>query len=99
MIEEHPEAVRGAVKAYIKAIDYIKKNREESIRIILKDVPYLDQEGAEGNYDMLLEPWDVVLEPRGVEHMAEVCRIAKGSTLKPGFDDLVDQRFLMELTG
>ena len=90
--------MRAAVNAYLNAIDYIKKNREESIRIILKEVPYLDQEGAAGNYDVLYELWDFVLESPGVEHMAEVCRVAKGSTLRPSFDDLVDQRFLKELT-
>ncbi len=97
LIAESPDKIRKVVKAYLKAIDYIKANREESIGVIMKNVPYLDYEGAAGNYDVLHDLWDPVLEPAGVEQMAELFRKTKGATLKPGFEDLVDMRFLKKL--
>jgi NitT/TauT family transport system substrate-binding protein len=97
MIEEKPEIVSRVVKVYLKAIDFIKANREESVRIILKEVPYLDYEGASGNYDVLHDLWSPLLERPGVEHMAEVCRAVKGSTLRPSFEDMVDLSFLKEI--
>lgn len=97
MIAEKPEVVHAVVKVYVQAIDYIKSNRDEAIRIILKNVPYLDAEGASGNYDVLHDLWNPLLEPSGVNYMVRICRAGKGEYRTPGFTDIVDLKFLKEL--
>lgn len=98
MLEENPEVVRKVVKAYVRALYYIKDHRKETIEATLENVSYLDYDGAAGNYDILRELWCPSLEPGPVDYMAEVFRVVKGSTRRPSFEDMVALTFLKELT-
>ena len=96
MIQEEPEVVQKVVKTYVQSVEYLKKNREDAIQTILKNVPYLDNEGATGSYDVLQDIWNPALEPSSLEYMAEVLGVAAGSTYKPSFEDMTDLRFLRD---
>ena len=98
MIQEKPEVVRKVVKVYVQALEYVKKNREEAIQTILRNVPYLDNEGATGSCDVLRDLWSPTLEPSSVEYMAEVIGVATGSTQRPRFEDMADISYLNDVT-
>jgi ABC-type nitrate/sulfonate/bicarbonate transport system substrate-binding protein len=61
-IKEQPREIQRLVKATLRGIQYAKRYRDESVRLIMKWVS-LDRALAEGSYDMAVASWSDSGEP------------------------------------
>ncbi len=64
-IKEHPEVVRGFVRAIVKGFLYTFEHPDEAVDILLKRFPTLDREVARAEIDILKK---LVLVPEAEEH-------------------------------
>lgn len=94
MIQEHPDLVYAAVKATVKAMSYVKENKAKVVAVALKNIPYLTQEDAEGNYDVLRDTFTCDITAPGIRYMVEVLGLAKDSPRRLTLEDVADLSFL-----
>jgi len=65
MVREQPEVVKGFIKAMIKAIDWVKTQRDETVEMLLKICTHIkDPKEVIGTYDLYVKLWsaDVSLD-------------------------------------
>ena len=93
VIQEEPDLVERTVKAVVKAMVYIKQNREGGIDLIMKHGK-VDKEAASSLYDLSRDAFAPSLSADGIMQRAEL----EIATLKerPNFDpkQFMDDRFL-----
>lgn len=94
LIEENPQAAQKVVNAVVQATEYLKNHRDEAIAIAMKHVPYLNQEAAEGNYDILREWYSYEVSETAIAHQAEVLSVAMKQFRALKLDDVADLSFL-----
>ncbi len=93
VIQEEPDLVERVVKAVVKALLFIRENREGGIRAIMQ-YSKVDKETATSLYDLVRDAYVPTLSPEGVMQRAEL-EIATFKT-RPNFDPkaFIDDRFL-----
>ena len=93
VIQEEPDLVERTVKAVVKAMVYIKQNKEGGIDLIMKHGK-VDKETASSLYDLSRDAFQPSLSADGIMQRAEL----EIATLKerPNFDpkQFMDDRFL-----
>jgi len=74
-IQTQPQEIQRMVQATLRGIRYAKNNRQESVRSIMKWVG-LEQELAEGSYDMAVSGWSSTgaASPQGLQLVMEEIR-------------------------
>ncbi len=74
-IQKQPLEIQRLVRATLRGIHFAKKNRQDSVRSIMKWVG-LDQALAEGSYDMAVSGWSSngVADPKGLQIVMEEIR-------------------------
>lgn len=93
VIQEEPDLVERVVKAVVKALLFIRENRDGGIEMIMRH-GQVDKEIATSLYDLMRDAYVPELTPEGVMQRAEL----EIATLKerPNFDPkaFMDERFL-----
>ena len=93
VIREEPDLVERVVKAVVKALIFIRENRDGGIEAIMNHSK-VDREIATSLYDLMRDAFTPMLSPEGVMQRAEL----EIATLKerPNFDPkaFMDDRFL-----
>lgn len=93
VIQEEPDLVERVVKANVKALLFIRENREGGIEMIMRH-GQVDKETAASLYDLTRDAFAPEITPEGVMQRAEL----EFATLKerPNFDPkaFIDDRFL-----
>jgi ABC-type nitrate/sulfonate/bicarbonate transport system substrate-binding protein len=96
LIKEKPEVVQKVVNAIVMATEYLKQNRDEAVNVARKNVPYLTQEEAEGNYDVFREWYSFDISEGAIAHQAEVFGMAKKAFRPVKLDEVADLSFLQK---
>jgi NitT/TauT family transport system substrate-binding protein len=94
LIQEKPEAVQKVVNAVVRATAYLKDHRDAAIEIALKNVPYLDREAAEGNYDVLRDWYACEITEPAIAHLTEVHNIATKQARAIRLEEVADLSFV-----
>lgn len=93
MIQEEPDLVERVVKANVKALLFIRENREGGVDMIMRH-GQVDKETAASLYDLMRDAFVPELTPEGVMQRAEL----EFASMKerPNFDpkQFIDDRFL-----
>jgi ABC-type nitrate/sulfonate/bicarbonate transport system substrate-binding protein len=93
VIQEEPDLVERVVKANVKALLFIRENREGGIEMIMRH-GQVDKEIANSLYDLMRDAFVPDLTPEGVMQRAEL----EFASLKerPNFEpkNFIDDRFL-----
>ncbi len=97
MIREHPEIVMKVVKGIVGATKYIKENREKTIELAEKIIPYLNREQIAGSYDVLSEYFSPDIRPVTINFMVEALGVVAGTKKRLTFEELVDLSFLHQV--
>ena len=93
-IGRNPNVVQRVVNAVVKAMEFVKTDREAAVRIGQKWIPYIDRDGIQSEYDAMREQLTCEIEPAGARYMAEVLGAGTGSLRMPAFEEMVDLTFL-----
>ena len=93
-IRKNPELVQKVVNAVVLATDLVKKERDTAIRVGMKWIPYLDQQGTEGNYDFLRDDFSCDISPKCIDYMARVLGVVKESSRPLTFEEVADASFI-----
>jgi ABC-type nitrate/sulfonate/bicarbonate transport system substrate-binding protein len=96
LIREKPEVVQKVVNAIVMATEYLKQNRDEAVNVARKNVPYLTQEAAEGNYDVFREWYSYDISEGAIAHQAEVFGMASKNFRPVKLDEVADLSFLQK---
>lgn len=94
LIDENPDVVQRVVNAVVKATDFVKTYRDEAIAVAIKNVPYLDREAVEGNYDVLRQWYSTAVSEAAIAHIEEVLTTGSGQARGPKLDEVADLSFL-----
>ncbi|HET8562941.1 MAG TPA: ABC transporter substrate-binding protein [Candidatus Binatia bacterium] len=94
LIQENPEAVQRVVNAVVLATEYLKHDRDAAVEIALKNVPYLDREAAEGNYDVLRDWYSSEVSESAIAHLTEVHAVATKHSRVIKLEEVADLSFL-----
>jgi sulfonate transport system substrate-binding protein len=94
LIREKPDVVQKVVNAIVAATEYLKQNRDEAVNVARKNVPYLTQEAAEGNYDVFRDWYSYDISEGAIAHQAEVFGMAKNQFRPVKLDEVADLSFL-----
>jgi NitT/TauT family transport system substrate-binding protein len=99
LIQENPEAVQKVVNAVVLATEYLKHHRDVAVEVALKNVPYLDREAAEGNYDVLREWYSSEVSEAAIAHLTEVHNVTTKQSRRIKLDQVADLSFLRNAMG
>lgn len=97
LTQEQPEVVQKVVNAVVMATEFVRRNRDEAINVTLRNVPYLDREAVEGNYDVLRQWYTNEITEAGVTHQAEVLTIKEDKPRHLKLQEVADLSFLQEV--
>ena len=94
LIENNPEAVQKVVNAVVQATEYVKHNRDAAIELAMKNVPDLNRDAAEGNYDVLRDWYSSEVSESAIAHLTEVHNIATKNSRAVKLAEVADLSFL-----
>ena len=94
LIQENPEAVQKVVNAVVLATEYLKDHKDAAVEVALKNVPYLNREAAEGNYDVLREWYSSEVSDSAIAHLTEVHNVATKHSRALKLEEVADLSFL-----
>jgi ABC-type nitrate/sulfonate/bicarbonate transport system substrate-binding protein len=96
IIQQHPETVVKVVRPLVKAIEYIKESRDDSIKIARSIITYLSGEEISGQYDFLRNQYSADIYEKTIEFMADSTAYVHGKQTMKKFKDMVDLSFLQQ---
>jgi ABC-type nitrate/sulfonate/bicarbonate transport system substrate-binding protein len=93
LVQEDPDLAERMTKAVVKALLYIKANREGSIDIIMRHGK-VERDIAASLYDLMRDAFEPALDPQGVMKRAELefAVLKDRPNFKP--ENFIDDRFL-----
>ena len=94
-IREQPEEVQQLVRATLRGIQYVKTNKQESVRAIMKWAD-MDRPFAEGSYEMAVTSWSNTgaANPQGVQIAMEEIKIEQKLETLPDSAKAFDWSFV-----
>ena len=96
LIRETPDVVQKVVNAIVMVTEYLKQHRDEAVNVARKNVPYLTQEAAEGNYDVFRDWYSYDISAGAIAHQAEVFGMAAKKFRAVKLDEVADLSFLQK---
>jgi NitT/TauT family transport system substrate-binding protein len=96
MIQEEPETVQKAVRAILRATQFIKENRTEAIVLAQKLITYLSLEEITGQYDIMRDHFCPDIAPSTIDFMLDSTSDFLNVPQKLKCEDLVDLSFLQK---
>ncbi len=96
LFRRSPEVMQKVVTAVVLATEFVRSNEEESIAVALRRIPYLDREGAEGNYKILRDSFSCDIEAEGINYMAKVVGEVKGCPRQISLGEVAELSFLQQ---
>jgi NitT/TauT family transport system substrate-binding protein len=100
-VKKHPDLVKEALKAHVKSLDFVQKNKQESLKIINDSLYELTQKRLPEN--VLGKSWDRLkfstdVDTSTLQQWADASYKLKFIKKKPNLDGLVDTSFVKEVS-
>jgi ABC-type nitrate/sulfonate/bicarbonate transport system substrate-binding protein len=93
IVKSDPQLVQAAVRALVKAEEFARTNREETVDVLLANIRLLDRKTAYTAYDRLKHAWRPEIPDKAIANVIETCceiwRLPKVAAAQ-----FVDRRFL-----
>jgi ABC-type nitrate/sulfonate/bicarbonate transport system substrate-binding protein len=93
IIKKEPQLVQAAVRALVRAEEFARTKRKETVDVLLKNIRLLDRKTAYTAYDRLKHAWRPEIPDRALRNVIEACcqilRLPKVAAAQ-----FVDRRFL-----
>ena len=93
-ILNNKDMVQSVMNAIVKAMEYVKADREAAVRIAQKWIPYLSNDRVQSEYDILRDLFTCEIDAPGNGYMVEMLGAGTGSLRLPAFEEMVDQSFV-----
>lgn len=91
MIRTQPEVVQAVVNAFVRAMVFIKENKDEVVKIGERNIRWLDEAGVASHYDLIDFCPDMTDD--GLRWMTGLLAVAKGSDRQLEPSDVADTSF------
>lgn len=83
IIKERPDVVKRVVRALIRGTEFVRLNKEETLDIVQRHIPFADRDTLSSCYDSIHHDWYVVGDEGPYAAMAEIYKANYGLKHQP----------------